>query len=141
MDPTNIEHLVKLFARTDVGLALAALREAIQVCGDLDLGDEGLTIYRGADSELVSFSFRIELDDSRSEFDVLLTDEQQAAAELLWSLGLKNARRAEREAQSTLEFLEFIAAQADRTATQLGLRLNEDDANQLSIYPGPLPKP
>ncbi|WP_018686973.1 hypothetical protein [Actinokineospora enzanensis] len=140
MDAANIEYLTKVFAQPRVRRALAEVRAAIRVRGDLALGDEGLMISQATDGELIATSFRAELEDSRSESVVVLTEAQRHAADLLWVIGLGNASMVE-HLVGELQATEFLASQGDRTAQEFGLRLNGDEGDHLSIYPDPLPKP
>lgn len=141
MDATNIDHLVKIFDLPRVKRALAELRVAILVRGDLDLGDESLMVYQDEDGEIVAVSVRVERDDTRTELDVTLSEAQHQAAELLWCLGAANAEMAAHAIPSSYERMEFLGKQGDRTTMRLGVRLNEDELTHLSVYPAPLPKP
>jgi hypothetical protein len=141
MDATDIDHLVKIFKLPRVKRALAELRAAILIRGDLDLGDECLTVYQEEDGELVVTSVRVERDDTREELDVVLSEAQRDAAEHLWSLGVANRTMVAREIPSPYELTEFLAKQGDCTAMRLGVRLNADALDQVSVYPAPLPKP
>ena len=141
MDPSNIDLLVKLFELPRIKRALDDLREAIPIRGDLDLGDECLTIYQDEDGELVVTGVRIERDDSRTEIDVTLSKSQLDAAELLWCLGLVNAEMLTHELGESYATSAFLARQGDFTSMRLGVRLNTDEIDTLYIHPGPLPKP
>jgi len=137
MDPSNIDHLVRIFELPRMKRALDDLRAAVPVRGDLDLGAECLWIHQDG-GELAAIGVRVERDDRNSEFDVTLTESQLEAAELLWCLGLVNAEMAE---QSTAHWLTFLASQANHTSMRLGVRLNMDEDDMLTVYPGPTPKP
>lgn len=95
MDDTDIEHLLKAFGQPLVKQALADLRAAVPVRGDLGLGDEYLMVYQNEGGELVFGGVRIERDDTRNEFNVTPTEAQRRAAEQLWAIGLGNAAQVE----------------------------------------------
>ena len=141
MDATDIDHLVKIFELPRIKRALAELRAAILIRGDLDLGDECLTVHQEEDGELVVTSIRVNRDDTREELDVVLSEAQRDAAEHLWCLGIANAAVVAQAIPSAYEALEFLAKQGDCTAMRLGVRLNEGALDHLSVYPAPLPKP
>lgn len=134
----DIEYLLKIFELPRIQRALSTLRAAVPTRGDLELGDEHLMIYQVRDSELISFGVRIEIDDTRSEFEVALNEQQLEAAELLWCLGIANAEFAKR---TMVDSAEFLASQAGHMRMQLGAQLNAGVIDHLAIYPGPLSKP
>lgn len=139
MDPHNIERLVSIFQDPEVDQALATLRVIITVRNDLPLGSEALLVEFIAPEVFTAVHVLVDHDDSSRHTPIALLPLQAHAASVLWRVSIENEHYAARVAPH--DQVGFLAAQADTTERQLGIRLGGEKMGPLCIMLAPMPRP